>query len=552
MPEPDRHSTPSRRHLFSSSPSLSKSFLGGLATALSDLVKKDVPVVFKPRQLIDVLRNQTAVMFLIDFAEQRNCDAYVHYWLMIDSFREVSLLHGRMDDLASDARNMYHRFLADDAPQKIDISDESREKLKNLLATGAAADVVFECLFMIQKEVYGVIDRTLYAAFEQSSFYNDMQKAVDLFAKDEPGASTGPPPLPARSLSTGATPSATSAAPVSSQSSAASGRVRRVLGPNASLRDFLVDQTGLFYFMQFMEKRQAAHWVNFWITVERYFCHHFILFVLARFLHFLVLSYSDNVNATIAAGGVADDDLLRRDAATLFSQYFAPDAPFPLRLPPALVAQLAAYSNATDPQLTFEVVLRAQKQVLEAMRAKHLKKFVESPLYAQYRREAGAPDAGSGAATGSAGGAATPSLGSAAAAGQNTSSAMLLLPGAPVSSSAAAASASGGTATLAAASTGLSPSPLLLGRIDDLGFYVSEGGDEDGGVDSFAEEIDVVSGRAAPSGLAAVFGSGGEAAAVDHMEEERQAREIARHILQEISIATNTRDDLVYLQADGL
>lgn len=247
-----------------------KNFIPRLASAFTDLVRKETTPTFKPKLLVDVLRNQTAVMFFIDFVEEQSRSAYVHFWLTVDSFREVSLLNGRMEELANDAQYIYDRFLADRSATRIGIDEGSRQKLDALLRSGAPADVVFEQLFYIQKEVYAMLDKTLYQSFLKSPFYKDMQKAMDLFTRDVAG---GPLALAADISST---PSASTSSSYGSSPAAggpvllAGAMATRALLPTAPLKDYLTDPLARFYFLEYMARARADHMVTFWLTVERY------------------------------------------------------------------------------------------------------------------------------------------------------------------------------------------------------------------------------------------------------------------------------------------
>lgn len=223
-----------------------------------------------------------------------------------------------------------------------------------------------------------------------------------------------------------------------------------------------------------------------------------------------MLSYSHHVQGALPDTG---EDVLRKDARSLFSLYFAHDAAQPIRVPSALHAQLVAYVQG-DAQLTFEVVLRAQKHVYELMKARHFKRFLDSPMFAQYRKEANAALA--------------------------ESTRRIADPLNPLEATADDGATSGSAGSLARAAP-----QIRLGRIDDLGFYVSE---IDGAApDSFSLEIDMDAVKQQPSALSVVFG----AQAVDPAEEERQARGIARHIVLEVTQTANP-SEVSYLEEDGI
>lgn len=194
--------------------------------------------------------------------------------------------------------------------------------------------------------------------------------------------------------------------------------------------------------------------------------------------------------------------------------------------------------DARQGPAAFEVVLRAEKEVYETMRVRYLKRFLESPLYAAYRKEVEE---------------------AARALGEEQQQ----QPQDAVASAAARAIGSQDTSHVQA--LGRSRTELTLGRIDDLGFYVSENEGKSNTCASVSTchlpnsqkqkqkkrnpvslEIDMESIQA-PSAISVVFG----ATTLDKTEEEQQARVAARSILQEVAHAANPTD-LVYNEEDGI
>ena len=63
-----------------------------------------------PKSLIEVLRHRQVLVYFMEFMEVNDASPLLHFWLMVETYREMDLLESDANSLHKDATSIYQKY----------------------------------------------------------------------------------------------------------------------------------------------------------------------------------------------------------------------------------------------------------------------------------------------------------------------------------------------------------------------------------------------------------------------------------------------------------
>ncbi|CAN7985412.1 unnamed protein product [Ixodes hexagonus] len=215
----------------------------------------------------------------------------------------------RRDSLSQDALHIFNKYIAQNAPLPIGVSEELRSRISDSISCD---HIEPDCFLPAQEFVVSQMQKEVFPTFLRSSY--NCKHQVDV-------------------LTSG----------------------------NVSLADILYNDSALFYFMEYMEQEQSRHLVDF-------------------------LLMADNFRNHLLAEGHYDGQQAQEDAMVIYDKYFSLQATTSLGFSDAVRLEVEMNICREEGPLPccFEKPVMILMQHLEK---NHLKQFLSSQLYVKYISE---------------------------------------------------------------------------------------------------------------------------------------------------------------------